>query len=254
MKKGLFFLLFAGVLVYADDSLIFEQKQEEKIKDININIPDKNTNNVNISSLNNIKKDSENVTINLNNEKMNIDDVKDFVNSEKFKKNLESTRKSIVNDKEMIYQQMNINLDGKINEKVVVNKNEKVNTTPKYLDEPIIIFISSSMDKELIRTYFRTFKKANQDVEFVINGLIPDSGTKIMPTINYVKDLLGNDYIFNVDINPLKFQEYKVDRVPAIAYKKFIHIGAVSPIEALETIYNKDTTNNKPLKTLLNNL
>ena len=121
MKKGLFFLLFAGVLVYADDSLIFKQKQEEKIKDININIPDKNTNNVNISSLNNIKKDSENVTINLNNEKMNIDDVKDFVNSEKFKKNLESTTKSIVNDKEMIYHQMNINLDGKINENVVEN-------------------------------------------------------------------------------------------------------------------------------------
>ena len=126
MKKGLFFLLLATGLVYADDSLIFKQKQEEKIKDININIPDKNTNNVNISSLNNLKKDSENITINLNNEKMNIDDVKDFVNSEKFKKNLESTRKSIVNDKEMIYQQMNINLDGKINEKAVINKNEKV--------------------------------------------------------------------------------------------------------------------------------
>lgn len=64
-------------------------------------------------------------------------------------KNLESTRKSIVNDKEMIYQQMNINLDGKINEKAVINKNEKVNTTPKYLDEPIIIFISSSQKSKL---------------------------------------------------------------------------------------------------------
>lgn len=254
MKKSLFFLLLATGLVYADDSLIFKQKQEEKIKDININIPDKNINNVNISSLNNIKKNSENITINLNNEKMNIDDVKEFVNSEKFKKNLENTRKAIVNDKDMIYKQMNITLDGKFNEKIVTNKKEKVIDIPQYLDEPIIIFISSSMDREQIRNYFRTFKKTNQDVQFVLNGLIPDSGTKIMPTINYVKDLLGNDYIFNVDINPLKFKEYKVERVPAIAYKKFIHIGAVSPIEALESIYNKDTINNKPLKTLLNNL
>ena len=253
MEKGLFFFLLAGVL-FANDSLIFKQKQDEKIMDIDIKIPDRNNNNINISSLNNIKKDSEKLTINLNNEKMEIDDVKDFVNSEKFKKNLENTRKSIVNDKEMIYKEMNINLDENINKKVVINKNEKVNTTPKYLDEPIIIFISSSMDKELIKTYFRTFKKANQDVEFVINGLIPDSGTNIMPTINYMKDLLGNEYIFNVDINPLKFQEYKVNRVPAIAYKKFIHIGATSPIQAIETIYHKDTTNNKPLKTLLNNL
>ena len=32
MKKGLFFLLLATGLVYADDSLIFKQKQEENIK------------------------------------------------------------------------------------------------------------------------------------------------------------------------------------------------------------------------------
>lgn len=255
MKKSLFFLLLAGSnLVYSDDSLIFKQKQEEKIKDININIPNKDIKDINISDLNNIKKNSENITINLNNEKVNIDDVKEFVNSDKFRTNLENTRKAIVNDKDLIYKQMNITLDGKINEKFVASKKEKVQDIPQYLDEPIIIFISSSMDKEQIRNYFRTFKKTNQDVQFILNGLIPDSGTKIMPTINYVKDLLGNDYIFNVDINPLKFKEYKVERVPAIAYKNFIHIGAVSPIEALESIYNKDTTNNKQLKTLLDNL
>lgn len=31
-----------------------------------------------------------------------------------------------------------------------------------------------------------------------------------MPTVNYIRDLLGDEYIFNVDIDPRKFKEYNL--------------------------------------------
>jgi type-F conjugative transfer system pilin assembly protein TrbC len=252
MKKRLLFLLLASSLL-ANDSEIFKEKQQNRIKDIDINLPQNDKKNFNITNLENAKSESESINIKLNKDKANIDDIKSLIESKDFKKNLENTRKAIINDKDMIYQKMNVSNIENTSNRVIINK-EEIISKPKYLDEPIIIFISSSMDKEMIKNYFRTFKKENQEVEFVLNGLLPNTGTKIMPTINYIKDLLGKDYIFNIDINPLKFQEYNIDKVPAIAYKNYVHIGAVAPTQALESIYNKDKIANESLKKLLDNL
>ena len=256
MKKGLLFLLLAGVLL-ADESAIFKEKQQEKIKDININISEIKKSDINASSLNQKKIDAENLSesIELNKSSVNIDDVSELLKSKKFKDNLSNTRNAILNDKDMVYKDMDINLSKVKENSITLDK--KQNTTQNtntILDEPIIIFISSSMDKALIKNYFKAFKKVNSEVTFVINGLLPNTGTKIMPTVNYIRDLLGDEYIFNVDIDPRKFKEYNIDRVPAVAYKKYVYIGAVSPIFALEEIIAKNPQENKSLQKILDTL
>lgn len=258
--KSVFFLLVAKSLLFGGGSEIFKEKLEQKTRDIKVELPSSSTNEFKIDELQKAKKKSEDIDITLNTQKADMSDVKKLIESDKFKTELNKTKTAIVNDDDMQYKKLsNTVKEYELAEKKKLNIQKNDKPVKRFLDGDVItIFISSSMDKELIKNYFRAFKNVNTDVEFVLNGLLPNTGTKIMPTINYIKDLLKDEYNFNVMIDPRKFKEYNVDRVPAILYKNesdsYLYTGAVAPREALKEIYYKNTSKNKPLKKMLENM
>lgn len=265
MKTSLFFLLIASIL-FANESDDFKNKQLEKTKDVKIDISKKDDkSNLDIDVINNAKNRSGAISeqsFSFEKKETDLSDVKKFTEGKEFKQNLQLTRKSIINDDTMLYKKMEApvkEFERTANEGLKNIKSNKAVPKKRFIEgEPLTIFISSSMDKELIKTYFRAFKNVNQDVEFVLNGVLPNTGAKIMPTINYIKELLGDEYSYSVTINPVKFKDNGIDKVPAILYNNekdiYIYTGAVAPSEALKEIYNKNTTENKTLKPLIDNL
>jgi len=258
--KIVFFLLAASGLLFGDNSELFKQKLEQKTKDIKIELPSNSSSNYKIEELQRAKVKSGDINITINTKETDMSDMKKLIESEEFKKELSKTETAIINDDDMQYKKLSKTIkeyDLAEKKKLNVQKNDK--PVKRFLEgEVITIFISSSMDKELIKNYFRAFKNANSDVEFVLNGLLPNTGTKIMPTINYIKDLLKDEHSFSVVIDPRRFKEYDIDRVPTVLYKNendvYLYTGAVSPKEALREIYYKNSAKNKPLKKLIENM
>lgn len=93
-------------------------------------------------------------------------------------------------------------------------------------DERLIIAISSSVPKQTILNYFESLSNVNQDVMFILRGFVGNNPKFIMPTINYIQDLLVKDiekeeaYEFRVDVNPKIFEKYNLQNVPAVIFVK----------------------------------
>lgn len=94
--------------------------------------------------------------------------------------------------------------------------------------DKLFIFVSSSMPMSEIRRYVKDAALLNEpDIQFVIRGFI--GGVKyIKPTIRffykaakvdpYCKGLRCKMYNISLDVNPLPFRKYHIDRVPAFVF------------------------------------
>ena len=120
---------------------------------------------------------------------------------------------------------------------------EKNRNRATYENVYVYIFISSSMPDTTIRN---TMRLTDGDPRFVyvLRGVIGD-GKYMKPTLDYItwltchkrlKDLLESDsercLKVNVDINPVLFRKFHIDRVPAIVYvpDPLSHVGCEKEI------------------------
>jgi len=158
----------------------------------------------------------------------------DYAKSNKFQKGVKKTEKYILYDKSINWSKYT----GKYNKqtKEIMEQLEKTNnpllSNNKFLEpnEKLFIIISSSLEKETIRNYFKILKNVNTDVTFVLRGLI-GTPKKIRPTLNYINDLLTKDknkdsanganrYLFSVEINPKITRRFNIKEVPAVLFIK----------------------------------
>jgi len=161
-------------------------------------------------------------------------EVSDFVRTDKFQKGVAENEKYILYDKSIDWSKYT----GKYNNqtKEIMEQLETTNSPllskNKFLNpnEKIFIVISSSLEKETIRNYFKMLENVNTDVTFILRGVI-GTPKKIMPTIEYINGLLvkdtskdvndqSNRYSFNVEINPKVTRRFDVKQVPAVLFIK----------------------------------
>ena len=112
-------------------------------------------------------------------------------------------------------------------------------------NEQIYIFISSSMPISTIRNYVQDVAYLNDpNIIFVLRGFI-GGVKKAKPTLKFTRDIIKKDpgctrscdrYNVKVQVNPLMFSRYNIDRVPAILY-----VQGTLPKEAAELKVNKTT-------------
>jgi len=162
------------------------------------------------------------------------EEVSTFVRTEKFQKGVSANEKYILYDKSIDWSKYT----GKYSEqtKEVIDQLENTNSPllskNQFLNsnEKLFIVISSSIPKETIANYFKMLEKVNLDVTFIMRGVI-GTPQKIMPTINYINDLLvknpsedpskqENRYQYNVEINPKITRRFDVKQVPAVLFIK----------------------------------
>lgn len=175
------------------------------------------------------------LTINENEKIINqAKEVSDFTKSNQFQKELIANEKYILYDKSIDWSKYT----GKYNNqtKEIMEQLEMTNSpllsSNKFLDpnEKIFIVISSSLEKETIRNYFKLLESVNTDVTFILRGVI-GTPKKIIPTIEYINDLLvknknenpeeeSNRYSFNIEINPKITQRFGIKKVPAVLFIK----------------------------------
>jgi type-F conjugative transfer system pilin assembly protein TrbC len=113
-------------------------------------------------------------------------------------------------------------------------------------DERVYVFISSSMPKRTLRNYTRDVAKLNDpNVKLVMRGLV--GGMKyIKPTLRFVGSLLVRDegcdphkrkcerFGAGVEIDPLLFRRYGIDRVPAIVFARRVNVVDPQMSEGME--------------------
>lgn len=113
-------------------------------------------------------------------------------------------------------------------------------------DERVYIFISSSMPKRTLRNYVRDVAKlGDPNVKLVMRGLV--GGMKyIKPSLWFVGSLLVRDeecdpqkrkcerFGAGVEIDPLLFRRYGIDRVPAVVFARKVNVTDPQMSEGLE--------------------
>jgi type-F conjugative transfer system pilin assembly protein TrbC len=113
-------------------------------------------------------------------------------------------------------------------------------------NERIYIFISSSMPKKTLRNYVRDVARLRDpNVKLVMRGLI--GGVKyIKPTMRFVSGILLKDpdcdpeksrcerYAAGVNVDPLLFRRYGIDKVPTIVYARNVTVLDMEMSEGME--------------------
>ena len=96
--------------------------------------------------------------------------------------------------------------------------------------ERVYLFFSSSVPLETLREYLAVIEKARDpNIVMVMRGFVGGMKT-VRPTLEYLARLLAKDsgcapmnarceaYRVNIEINPLLFRRYGIERVPAVVY------------------------------------
>ena len=115
-----------------------------------------------------------------------------------------------------------------------VNKNKKSPSRPHLAaDERIYLFISSSVPDTTLRTYILQIARLHDpNVVVFMRGFI-DGMKRMGPTLEFIQGLLEKDpaqglsgglYGVNVEVDPLLFRRYGIDRVPAVVYVPDIEV------------------------------
>lgn len=99
-------------------------------------------------------------------------------------------------------------------------------------DERVYIFVSSSMPMQTIRNYIDSVVKLNDpNIQVVMRGFI-GGVSKIGPTISFISAAIKDNAACNetrekctvkranINIDPLLFRKYEIDKVPAVVYAK----------------------------------
>ena len=113
--------------------------------------------------------------------------------------------------------------------------------------ERIYVFLSSSIPTETLRRYTSAAGAlGDPNVRFVMRGFIGGAG-QVKPTLGFVKDLLLEDpgcnplkttcrtYNTAVMIDPMLFEHYHIDRVPAFVYATVGGLKDPAKSEGLES-------------------
>ena len=100
-------------------------------------------------------------------------------------------------------------------------------------NERIYLFISSSVPERTLRTYMEQIAALKDpNVVVLMRGFI-DGMKKMGPTLQFIQGLLekvpsqglsGGLYGVNVEVDPLLFRRYGIDRVPAVVYVPDIEV------------------------------
>lgn len=110
--------------------------------------------------------------------------------------------------------------------KHLLNSNEFLNP-----NEKIFIIISSSLKDETIKNYFKDFENVQNDINFVLRGLVGNDLRYMKPTQEYMRNLMiknpkgdlqdsSNYYSYKIEINPKITRKFKIEKVPALLYIK----------------------------------
>lgn len=110
--------------------------------------------------------------------------------------------------------------------KQLLNNNEFLNP-----NEKIFIIISSSLKDETIKNYFKDFQNVQNDINFVLRGLVGNDLRYMKPTQEYMRNLMiknpkgnlqdsSNYYSYKIEINPKITRKFKILKVPALLYIK----------------------------------
>ena len=165
--------------------------------------------------------------------------IKTYVNSKEYSEKLQKAKDDILYDKKTNWQQYVPN-----NLKTGDNR-LKIDTI--FGSEKIFIIISSSIPDITLKNYLISLSPLSTKVTFVLRGVI-GSHKKIMPTLYWIKDLLGDKFQYNIMIDPRITKKYNITKIPAILYikdynldmeKHWIYYGDISIKYALEKI-NED--------------
>lgn len=165
--------------------------------------------------------------------------IQTYVNSKEFHTKLKKAKDDILYDKKTNWQQY-IPTHLK-------TKDNKLKIDRYVGTEKLYIIISSSIPEITLKNYMTILSRVNNEVTFVLRGVI-GSHKKIMPTLNWIKKLLGDKYQFNIIIEPRITKKYNITKVPAILYIKdynldsedfWVYYGDIAPKYALEKI-NED--------------
>ena len=100
-------------------------------------------------------------------------------------------------------------------------------------NERIYLFISSSVPDMTLRTYMKRISALKDpNVVVLMRGFI-DGMKRMGPTLGFIQGLLEKDpsqglygglYGVNVEVDPLLFRRYGIDRVPAVVYVPEIEV------------------------------
>ena len=109
-------------------------------------------------------------------------------------------------------------------------------TPADYSDVHLLIFISSSMPEETIRSYMEAVGDINRWTVFVLRGFV-DNETSILPTLKWVQKILCKGerpgslscIARTVDVNPVLFRTFGIEMVPAFVIIEEGTIESCSP-------------------------
>lgn len=95
-------------------------------------------------------------------------------------------------------------------------------SAPDYRGVKLLVFISSSMPDDVIRSYIKESEDISDSTVFVLRGFVKGM-KRIRPTLSYVRHLLCGDEAPDsgqclyavVDINPGLYRMFKINEVPA---------------------------------------
>lgn len=225
MKFILFVLVVVNV-VFGDEAeqKIFLQKHQEliekyknedkKIEDIpDINIAEFNKN-IDISDT--VKRDIKSTVDNIKKDSKIEQEAKqsaNIINTKEFKQKHNEAKEHLLYDKKLNWEEQASIAKQYIQKKGSEKENFYVNSM-----QTIYIVISSSMPKATIKNYLESTKYIQDNVVFVLQGGIGGM-QKIMPTLNWIKELLGDKYLSaKFIIDPKLTKMFNINQVPALIY------------------------------------
>tara|TARA_B100001063_G_scaffold241464_1_gene268384 strand:- start:4163 stop:5005 length:843 start_codon:yes stop_codon:yes gene_type:complete len=151
------------------------------------------------------------------------EEINGLIKSSEYKKKVTDYKDYILKDKGLNFQEKM----GDYSKEIKKSPKKAYRNNFLASDERVIVAISESIPKEVIKNYFKSLGENYDDVLFVLNGFIGNNPKKIMPTLKYVNDLLSKDkkdvkdkFLFRVDVNPKIFSKYNLTEVPAIIFIK----------------------------------
>lgn len=137
--------------------------------------------------------------------------------------------------------------EGGLADQIIQNVNNLDKQKSENKTQGLIIFVSFSMPKELLWSYFEQAKLYGG--RLVIRGLVDNSFKNTIAAMD-----LGNDRRLIVDVNPKLFKEYKITRVPSIIISDAKNVdkftGTVTVKYALEEVSTKGDTKDLAVKKL----
>lgn len=220
MQKVVLMMILVLIKLVANEEEIFLEKhskqidkykqessmnQEIDIKQFNFNIS------VNDTIRNEAKKDVINIKKDESIEKLAEKDSK-VITTKEFKTKLQDAKEHLLYDKKLNWS-----------EQALIAKNHIQNSTDSdnfysNSSETIYIILSSSMPRQTILNYLESTKYIQNNVVFVLHGAIGGI-QKILPTLNWIKELLWDKYLnAKFIIDPKLTKHFNINQVPALIY------------------------------------